>query len=74
MDNKKESILNLYKQFLRPVLSYASMAWSLDLADTHIGKLQRVQNSALRIATGCTKSTPIPIYMQKHKYSPSRTT
>ena len=56
---QKESILNLYKQFLRPVISYSSMAWSPDLAPTHMDTLQRVQNSALRIATGCTKSTPI---------------
>ena len=57
---QKESIINLYKQFIRPVLSYASMAWSPDLADSHTDTLQRVQNSDLRIATGCTKSTPIP--------------
>ena len=57
---QKESILNLYKQFVRPVLTYASTAWSPDLANTHTEALQRVQNSALRIATGCTKSTPIP--------------
>merc|ERR1711888_329967 len=56
---QKESIVNLYKQFIRPVISYASMAWSADLADTHSETLQRVQNSALRIATGCARSTPI---------------
>ena len=56
---QKESIINLYKQFLRPVISYASMAWSPDLANTHTEALQRVQNAALRTATGCTKSTPI---------------
>ena len=39
---------------------YASMAWSPDLAGTHVEALQRVQNSALRVATGCTKSTPVP--------------
>ena len=52
-------ILKIYKQFLRPVISDASMAWSPDLADTHVEALQRVQDSALRFATGCTKSTPI---------------
>ena len=57
---QKETIFNLYKQFLRPVISYASMAWSPDLAGTHMEALQRVQNSALRAATGCTKSTPVP--------------
>ena len=40
-------------------MSYASPSWSPDLANTHVEKLQRVQNSALRIATGCTKSSPI---------------
>ena len=70
---QKESIINLYKQFIRPVLSYASMAWSPDLADSHTDTLQKVQNSALRIATGCTKSTPIPHLHAETKVLPVKT-
>ena len=54
----KESITALYKQFVRPVLSYASPAWAPDLAQSHMEVLQRTQNAALRIATGCVRSTP----------------
>ena len=48
----------MYKQFVRPVLGYATPAWTSDLAPTHLKKLQRTQNAALRIATGCVQSTP----------------
>ena len=57
--HSKESLTALYKQFVRPVMSYASMAWSSDLAQTHMGTLQKTQNEALRIATGCVRSTPV---------------
>jgi hypothetical protein len=57
--HSKESQTALYKQFVRPVLSYASPAWAPDLARTHMEKLQRTQNVALRIATGCCRSTPL---------------
>ena len=69
---QKESILNLYKQFVRPVISYASTAWSPDLADTHVDTLQRVQNAALRVATGCTRSTPITHLHAETKVLPVR--
>ena len=54
----KESLTALYKQFVRPVLTYASSVWQPDLTQSHMQVLQRTQNSALRIATGCTRSTP----------------
>ena len=56
--HSKESLTALFKQFVRPVLSYASSVWQPDLAQSHMQELQRTQNSALRIATGCTRSTP----------------
>ena len=42
----------------RLFLTYSSSAWQSDLAQSHTQVLQRTQNSALRIATSCTKSTP----------------
>ena len=57
--HSKEDITTLYKQYIRPIISYAHPAWQPDLANTHLQKLQTTQNTALRIATGCTKSTPI---------------
>ena len=56
--HSKEDITTLYKQFIRPILTYAHTAWSPDTATTHIEKLQKTQNAALRIATGNTTTTP----------------
>ena len=53
----KETILATYKTITRPVLEYASTIWSPNASKTNIDKLQIVQNTALRIATGCTHDT-----------------
>ena len=58
LGHSKESLTALYKQFVRPVLTYASSVWQPDLAQSYMQVLQRTQNSALRIATGCTRLTP----------------
>ena len=57
--HSKEDITTTYKQYIRPILTYAHTAWQPDTAKTHIDKLQITQNTALRIATGCTNTTPI---------------
>ena len=49
--HSKES-LTAFKQFVRPVLTYASSVWQPDLVQSHMQVLQRTQNSALRIGTG----------------------
>ena len=56
---QKETIINTYKAITRPVLEYASTIWSPIVAPTNINKLQVIQNTALRIATGCTKDSNI---------------
>ena len=48
------------------------MAWSPDLANAHMETLQKVQNAALRIATGCTSSTPIAHLHAETKVLPVR--
>jgi len=58
-DHSKESQTALYKQFVRLVLTYAIPAWAPDLARSHMEVMQRTQNAALRIATGCVRSTTI---------------
>ena len=57
--HSKEHITTLYKQYIRPILTYAHTSWAPDTARTHTRKLQTTQNTALRIATGCVRSTPI---------------
>jgi hypothetical protein len=54
---QKETIVTTYKTITRPILEYASTVWSPIAANTNVNKLQTIQNSALRIATGCTKDT-----------------
>ena len=56
---QKETLVNTYKQYVRPVIEYASPVWSPIVSDTNLQKLQRVQNEALRCATGHTKDTNI---------------
>ena len=48
----KETILLTFKAIIKPVLSYAAPVWFPATCRTNIEKLQRVQNQALRIASG----------------------
>ena len=48
-----------YKAVMRPALEYASSVWSPIASSTSINKLQVMQNTALRTATGCTQDTNI---------------
>ena len=55
--SSKETLLQLYRQYIRPSLEYAAPIWFPNAPPTSIGLIQRVQNQALRIATGYLKST-----------------
>ena len=48
-----------YNAVMRPALQYASSIWSPLASSTSMNKLQVMQNSALRTATGCTQDTNI---------------
>ena len=48
-----------YKAVMRPALEYASSVWSPIASSTSINKLQVMQHTALRTATGCTQDTNI---------------
>jgi len=52
-----ETLTHTYKAITRPILEYSNPSWSTITSDTSIHKLQTIQNSALRIATGCTADT-----------------
>jgi hypothetical protein len=54
---QKETLVRTYKAITLPVLEYASPVWSPATSATNIQELQTVQNTALRIATGCTADT-----------------
>lgn len=50
---QKEIILMTYKALIWPIICYGCAVWYPMCAPGKIEELQRVQNSALRIATGC---------------------
>ena len=54
----KRVLLNLYKQYVRPVMEYGN-AGVADAAKSHLALLQRVQNSALRISLRVPRRTRI---------------
>ena len=55
----KETLVATYKTITRPIIEYGSTTWSPTISQTNIQQLQRIQNTALRIATGCTKDTNV---------------
>ena len=68
----KETLIVAYQAFIRPVLEYASPVWTPIAAQTHVETLQKVQNSALRVATGCTTMTAIQHLHDETKILPVR--
>ena len=70
---QKETLVNTFKQYTRPILEYASPAWAPIISESNTSKLQRVQNAALRCATGHTKDTNQINYHQETQVLPLRT-
>ena len=56
---QKETLMATYKAVMRPALEYASSIWSPLASSTCINKLQVIQNTTFRTATGCTQDTNI---------------
>ena len=58
---QKETLTTTFKAITRPIVEYGSTIWGPIIDDSktkkHLQALQTVQNSALRIATGCTRDT-----------------
>ena len=50
---QKETIIATYKALIDSLFSYAAPVWYPNASRTSINKLQVIQNSALRVATGC---------------------
>ena len=51
------TLLTTYKTITRPIIEYASTIWGPIVSQSNLEKLQTIQNSSLRIATGCTRDT-----------------
>ena len=54
MGKQKKLIVYTFKAIIRPSLEPANTTWSPIISNTNIKKLQTIQNTALRIVTGCT--------------------
>ena len=57
----KESLSDVYKSFLRFLLTYASPGWFPFLSATNLTKLERLHRAASCAIIGCLSSSPIPL-------------
>ncbi|MEL7523123.1 MAG: hypothetical protein AAGJ80_16170, partial [Cyanobacteria bacterium J06553_1] len=69
----KETLVSTYKTYTRPVLEYACPAWAPIASVSNVTKLQRVQNAALRCATGHTRDSNATHYHQETQVLPIST-
>ena len=69
---QKETLTVTYKAVSRSLIDYASQSWSPLLSESSQIKLQRVQNSALRKITGCTRRTHQDVLHQETLILPVR--
>src|SRR5579864_1485964 len=67
---QKETLVATYSAITRSILEYASTVWSPIISNTSIQKLQTVQNTAIRVATGCTADTNMNHFHQEIKVLP----
>ena len=58
----KETILMTYKTTVRSVTEYVSPVWARLASTSSVNRLQKVQNAALRTATGNHKMAPSLTY------------
>ena len=63
-------MLSAYKTFVEPVINYAAAVWVPNVSDSSINQIQRIQNRALRIATGCHTASTVSHLHQEAKFAP----
>ena len=56
---QKETLVATFKSLVGSLFTYAAPIWFPNTSRHSINRLQTIQNSALRIATGCVRMTPI---------------
>ena len=50
--------MKIYKAHVDSVVNYAGFAWQPTTSKTHVDRLSRLQNRAIRLITGQYKSSP----------------
>ena len=68
----KETLLTTYQAIGRSILSYCCPVWTPSPKYTNWSRLQRTQNSAHRIATGCLKMADVAELHQETRELPVR--
>lgn len=63
-------LLNVYRNAIRPRIEYGSAAYATTASRTNLTKLETIQNTCLRIATGAFSTTPVS-HLQQQAYIPS---
>ena len=66
----KETLLTTYQPIGRSILSYCCPVWTPTLKDTNWSRLQRAQNYALRISTGCLEMADVTELHQEARELP----
>ena len=59
LGQSKETLFHTYKSLISSLFTYANAIWFPSASTSSIQKLQRIQNTALRISTGCVKMNAI---------------
>lgn len=70
---QKETLLITYKAIGRSILNYGAPVWAAGLAASGFSRLQAVQNSALRVATGCVRMSSVDHLHQECSILPVKT-
>ena len=66
---QKEILLRTYKTYVEPVISYAAAVWVPNTSPSSIALIQRIQNRALRIATGCHAASKVSHLHQEAQFA-----
>jgi hypothetical protein len=63
----KETLMITYKALVDSVFSYAAAVWFPNCKPSNVEKLQFIQNSAMRLVTGCHKASSIDHLLMETK-------
>ena len=66
----KQTLLITYKALVESVMSYAAAIWYPNSKPSNVEKLQFIQNSAMRLITGCHKASSIDQLLTESKLMP----
>ena len=69
----RNSLLTIYKTFIRPILDYVDVIYDKPLIEFFIDKLHMVQYNTTLVSTGAIKSNNLVVNQKNLKQLPTRT-